>query len=94
VLKVNSGTYFLLVATINGKKEKIFGIDHDPDDRLKMTTDHEGFPTTTRDGKHITPVDFVDATQENVERMNQGKKPKSFKLFSGIGPGTLKKPYE
>ena len=67
MLKVNSGTYFLLVATINGKKEKIFGIDHDPDDRLKITTDQEGCPIATRDGNHITPVDFVDATQENVE---------------------------
>ncbi len=82
------------MAKINGKKEKIFGIDHDPDDRLSMTTNHDGYPTATRDGKHITPVDFVDATQENVERMNQGKKPKSSKLFSGIGRGTLKKPYE
>tara|TARA_Y100000310_G_scaffold219520_1_gene220917 strand:+ start:242 stop:490 length:249 start_codon:yes stop_codon:yes gene_type:complete len=82
------------VATVNGKKDKVFGVDHDPDDRLKMTSDRDGYPIATRDGKHITPVDFVDATQENIERMNQGKQPKSFKLFSGYGRGTLKKSYE
>ena len=81
------------MAIVNGKKEKIFGVDHDPEDRLKMTSDKEGYPTATRDGKHITATDFVDATQENVEKMNRGKKPSSVRLFSGFGPGTLKKPY-
>ncbi len=81
------------MAIVNGKKEKIFGIDHDPEDRLKMTSDKEGYPIATRDGKHITAIDFVDATQENVEKMNKGKKPSSVRLFSGFGPGTLKKPY-
>ena len=82
------------MATINGKKDKVFGVDHDPDDRLKMTTDRDGYPITTRDGKHITAIDFVDATQENVERLNRGKKPRSMMLFSGFGSGTLKKPYK
>ena len=82
------------MAIVNGKKEKIFGIDHDPEDRLKMTSDKEGYPITTRDGKHITATDFVDATQENVEKLNRGKKPSSVRLFSGFGPGTLKKPYK
>jgi arginyl-tRNA synthetase len=81
------------VAIVNGKKEKIFGVDHDPEDRLKMTSDKEGYPIATRDGKHITAIDFVDATQENVEKLNKGKKPSSVRLFSGFGPGTLKKPY-
>ena len=81
------------MAIVNGKKEKIFGIDHDPEDRLKMTSDKEGYPIATRDGKNITAIDFVDATQENVEKLNKGKKPSSVRLFSGFGPGTLKKPY-
>jgi arginyl-tRNA synthetase len=81
------------VAIVNGKKEKIFGVDHDPEDRLKMTSDKEGYPIATRDGKNITAIDFVDATQENVEKLNKGKKPSSVRLFSGFGPGTLKKPY-
>jgi len=81
------------VAIVNGKKEKIFGVDHDPEDRLKMTSDKEGYPIATRDGKNITAIDFVDATQENVEKLNRGKKPSSVRLFSGFGPGTLKKPY-
>ena len=82
------------MAIVNGKKEKIFGIDHDPEDRLKMTSDKEGYPIATRDGKNITAIDFVDATQENVEKLNKGKKPSSVRLFSGFGPGTLKKPYK
>ena len=82
------------MAIVNGKKEKIFGVDHDPEDRLKMTSDKEGYPIATRDGKNITAIDFVDATQENVEKLNKGKKPSSVRLFSGFGPGTLKKPYE
>ena len=81
------------MAIVNGKKEKIFGVDHDPEDRLKMTSDKEGYPIATRDGKNITAIDFVDATQENVEKLNRGKKPSSVRLFSGFGPGTLKKPY-
>ena len=81
------------MAIVNGKKEKIFGVDHDPEDRLKMTSDEEGYPIATRDGKNITAIDFVDATQENVEKLNKGKKPSSVRLFSGFGPGTLKKPY-
>ena len=82
------------MAIVNGKKEKVFGVDHDPEDRLKMTSDKEGYPIATRDGKHITAIDFVDATQENVEKLNKGKKPSSVRLFSGFGPGTLKKPYK
>jgi arginyl-tRNA synthetase len=58
-----------------------------------MTSDKEGYPIATRDGKNITAIDFVDATQENVEKLNKGKKPSSVRLFSGFGPGTLKKPY-
>ena len=81
------------MAIVNGKKEKIFGVDHDPEDRLKMTSAKEGYPIATRDGKNITAIDFVDATQENVEKLNKGKKPSSVRLFSGFGPGTLKKPY-
>jgi len=82
------------MARVDGKKEKIFGIDHDPEDRLKMTTDQDGYATATRDGKSITTVDFVDQTQENCERIAKGKKPNSVGYFSGIGPGTLKKPYK
>ena len=91
----SSATYLVqIVATVDGKKDKVFGVDHDPSDRLKMTTDKEGYPIATRDGKPISAVDFVDQTQENVERIARGKKPSSLGVFSGFGPGTLKKPYE
>ncbi len=58
------------------------------------TSSSDGQPVTTRDGKHITAVDFVDATQENIERIQRGKTSKSIISFSGFGPGTLKKSYE
>jgi hypothetical protein len=82
------------MALVDGKKDIVLGVDHDPDDRLKMDPDPDGLPVATRDGKHITPTDFVDATQENIERIQKGKKTKSIGYFSGIGPGTLRKSYE
>ena len=39
------------MSKFNGKKEKILGIDLDPDDRLDMKTDKEGYPTCTIDNK-------------------------------------------
>ena len=82
------------MAIVDGKKDIVLGVDHDPEDRLKMDQDPDGLPVATRDGKHITAIDFVDATQENIERIQKGKKPKSIGYFSGFGSGTLKKPYE
>jgi len=82
------------VAIVDGKKDIVLGVDHDPEDRLKMDIGSDGQPVTTRDGKHITAVDFVDATQENIERIQRGKTSKSIISFSGFGPGTLKKSYE
>tara|TARA_Y100001938_G_C7724188_1_gene251473 strand:+ start:202 stop:453 length:252 start_codon:yes stop_codon:yes gene_type:complete len=82
------------MATVNGKKEKIFGMDFDPNDRIKMTTDKEGYPDVTIDGKKATPFDHIDAIQENVERHNKGKSARSMPMFSGFGKGTLKKSYE
>ena len=82
------------MATVNGKKEKIFGMDFDPQDRIKMTTNHEGYPSVTIDDKPATPLDHVDAIQENVERHNKGKSARSMAMFSGFGKGILKKPYK
>ena len=82
------------MATINGKKEKLFGMDFDPDDRIKMKTNHEGYPSVTIDNKPATPIDHVDAIQENVERHNKGKSARSMPIFSGFGKGTLKNPYK
>ena len=83
------------MATFNGKKEKVFGIDFDPEDNIKMTTDKEGHVSSvTINGKSATALDHVDAIQENVERHNKGKSPRSLPVFSGFGKGTLKKPYK
>ena len=82
------------MSIVNGKKEKILGLDLDPEDRLKMTTDKEGYPSCTIDNKKCSTMDYVDATQENAERHYKGKKSKSVGYFGGFGEGTLKKPYK
>tara|TARA_Y100001938_G_C7983652_1_gene375712 strand:- start:455 stop:724 length:270 start_codon:yes stop_codon:yes gene_type:complete len=81
------------MALVDGKKEKILGIDLDPEDRLKMNTDKEGYPSCTIDNKKCSTSDYLDAAQENAERHFKGKKSKSFGYFGGFGKGTLKKPY-
>jgi hypothetical protein len=82
------------MATVNGKKEILFGRDFDPEDRIKMTTNHEGYPSVEIDGKPATPLDHVNAIQENVERHNRGKSARSMSIFSGFGKGILRKPYK
>jgi len=82
------------MATVNGKKEILFGRDFDPEDRIKMTTNHEGYPSVKIDGKPATPLDHVNAIQENVERHNRGKSARSMSIFSGFGKGILRKPYK
>ena len=82
------------MSTVDGKKEKVLGVDLDPEDRLKMVTDKEGYPNCTIDNKKCTAMDYLDATQENAERNFKGKKAKSMGVFSGWGEGTLKKSYQ
>ena len=72
------------MSKVNGEKEKIFGIDLDPSDRLDMKTDAEGYPICTLDGKHCTTDDYLDLTQENAGRHFGGKKSKSLGFFSGV----------
>ena len=79
------------MSTVNGKKERVLGIDLDPNDRLKMTTDKEGFPSCTIDNKKCSSLDYLDATQENAERHKRGRKATSFGYFGGWGEGTLNK---
>ena len=82
------------MSTVDGKKEKVLGVDLDPEDRLKMVTDKEGYPSCTIDNKECSPMDYLDATQENAERHYKGKKARSMGVFSGWGKGTLKKSYQ
>jgi len=72
------------MSKLNGKKEKVFGIDLDPTDRLEMKTDSEGYPSCTLDGKHCTTEDYLDLTQENAERHKKGKQSKELGFFSGV----------
>lgn len=72
------------MATVDGKKELLFGKDFDPNDDVKMTTDKEGNPSVTINDKPASRLDYIDKMQENVERSMQGKKPNSFSYFSGV----------
>ena len=72
------------MSRLNGKKEKLFGVDLDPKDRLEMKTDAEGYPSCKLDGKHCTTEDYLDLTQENAERHKRGKTSKDFGFFSGL----------
>ena len=74
------------MSKLNGKKEKILGIDLDPSDRLDMKTDKEGYPSCTIDNKKCTPTDYLDLQQENADRHFRGQKSKSLGSFSGWTP--------
>ena len=82
------------MSKVDGKKEKVLGLDLDPNDHLNMVTDKEGYPTCTYKNKHCTTEDYLDKTQENAERHYKGKKSNNIGVFSGFGKGTLKKPYK
>ena len=79
------------MSTVNGKKEKILGIDLDPTDRLKMTTDAEGYPSCTIGGKSCTTEDYLEATKDNADRHFRGQKSRTIGFFGGFGEGTLNK---
>jgi len=82
------------MSRVDGKKEKVLGIDLDPSDKLKMVTDKEGYPTCSYNNKPCSTLDYLDATQENAERHFKGKQSNTVGSFNGFGKGTLKKPYK
>ena len=82
------------MSKVDGKKEKVFGIDLDPADHLNMTTDREGYPNCTYKDKFCTTEDYLDKSQENAERHFKDKKSNNTGVFSGFGSGTLAKPYK
>ena len=82
------------MSTINGKREKVLGIDLDPHDTLKMTTDKEGYPSCTYKNKPCSTEDYLHATQTNAERHYKGKDSNAIGSFSGFGKGSLRKPYK
>ena len=79
------------MSTVDGKKEKVMGIDLDPTDELKMTTDVEGYPDCTYKNKPCSTEDYLDKTQENADRHFKGKSSNNIGTFSGWGKGTLNK---
>jgi|TARA_R100001530_G_C4311725_1_gene153213 hypothetical protein len=48
----------------------------------------------TYKGSKVSYNDYIDIHEERGERIVKGKKPDSVGMFSGFGPGTMKKPYD
>ena len=67
----------------------------DPDNDLKHITSNGGedIDCTYKD-KKVSYDDYLDIHEERGERIGKGKKPESIGVFSGFGPGTMKKSYE
>ena len=67
----------------------------DPDNDLKhvKVDNGEDIDCTYKD-KKVSYDDYLDIHEERSERIGKGKKPGSIGVFSGFGPGTMKKSYE
>ena len=48
----------------------------------------------TYKGSKVSYDEYLDIHEERGERVQNGKKPDSIGVFSGFGPGKLKKPYD
>lgn len=72
------------MSTVNGKKEKVFGLDLDPTDRLSMTTDEEGYPTCKLDNKPCSTEDYLELQKDNATRHSLGKPSRTFGFFTGL----------
>ena len=71
-------------------KEKL-----DPNNDLnhKKVNNGEDIECTYK-GSSVTYNEYLDIHEERGEREQKGKKPDSIGVFSGFGPGKLKKPYD
>ena len=68
---------------------------HDPNNDLRHKKVNRGEDIEcTYMGSSVTYDDYLDIHEERGERVQKGKKPDSIGVFSGFGPGTLKKPYD
>ena len=70
-------------------KEKL-----DPNNDLnhKKVNNGEDIECTYK-GSSVTYNEYLDIHEERGKRVQKGKKPHSIGVFSGFGPGKLKKPY-
>jgi len=48
----------------------------------------------TYKGKKVSYDDYLDIHEERGERVQKGKPPGSVGVFSGFGPGTMKRSYD
>ena len=71
-------------------KEKL-----DPDNDLTHKTVNRGADIEcTYKGKKVSYDDYLDIHEERGERVQKGKPPGSVGVFSGFGPGTMKRSYD
>ena len=68
-------------------------LDPNNDLRHKKVDGGEDIECTYK-GSSVSYDDYLDIHEERGERVQKGKKPGSVGVFSGFGPGTLKKPYD
>mgnify|MGYP003137227541 FL=1 len=68
-------------------------LDPNNDLRHKKVNGGEDIECTYK-GSKVNYDDYLDIHEERGERVQKGKKPDSVGVFSGFGPGTLKKPYD
>lgn len=69
---------------IDGKKEKIAGIDADPNDDCKVKLDKEGMPTVSIYDQPATRMDMVDFMEERYDNHIKGKSLTPKRYFSGV----------
>jgi len=68
----------------DGKKDTIAGIDVDPKDDCKVTTDEAGNMDVKIYDKPASRLDMVDFMEERYDRYTRGKSLDAKKYFTGV----------
>ena len=68
----------------DGKKDTIAGIDVDPKDDCKVTTDEAGNMDVKIYDKPASRLDMIDFMEERYDRYTRGKSLDSKKYFTGV----------
>ena len=75
---------------------KILGVDFDPNQDMEVDIKPDGDASVKYKGQKMDYMTYVDELEERADRNARGKSitSKSIGTFSGLGKGTLKKPYK
>ena len=81
---------------IKKNHSKILGVDFDPNQDMEVDIKPDGDAEVKYKGKKMGYDKYVDELEERAYIHTKGKSitSKSIGTFSGIGKGTLKKPYK